>query len=96
MKNFPEPSCQDGAIRLSPDGPSSRQGRVEVCYENLWGAVYDERWSEYDAAVACAQLGFDRNGQCSYIVMMEMCELIIGITIFGMPYMLYLKIVDRS
>lgn len=61
----PEPPCQDGAIRLSPDGPSLNEGRVEICYQNVWGAVYDEQWNEYDAAVACAQLGFDRNGQYS-------------------------------
>ena len=60
---IPEPPCQDGAIRLSPDGPSPNEGRVEICYDNVWGAVHDQQWNEYDAAVACAQLGFDRNGQ---------------------------------
>ena len=61
-------TCQDGDIRLSGDpnsrDPNFREGRVEVCYQNIWGVVHG-RWSEYDAAVACAQLGFDRYG--SYI-----------------------------
>ena len=60
---YPEPSCEDGMIRLSPDGPSPNEGRVEMCYQNIWGAVYDQSWSQYDAAVACAQLNFSRTGQ---------------------------------
>jgi hypothetical protein len=50
-------------IRLSPDGPSRNEGRVEMCYQNVWGAVYDQSWSQFDAAVACAQLNFSRTGQ---------------------------------
>ena len=50
-------------IRLSPDGPSPNEGRVEMCYQNVWGAVYDQNWSQFDAAVACAQLNFSRGGQ---------------------------------
>ena len=59
----PEPSCEDGMIRLSPDGPSPNEGRVEICYHNVWGAIYDQSWSQFDAAVACAQLNFSRAGQ---------------------------------
>ena len=59
----PEPSCEDGMIRLSPDGPSPNEGRVEMCYQNVWGAVYDQSWSQFDAAIACAQLNFSRAGQ---------------------------------
>lgn len=58
-----EPDCKDGMLRLSPDGPSSNEGRVEVCYQNIWGAVYDPSWTEFDTAVACSQLGYDRIGR---------------------------------
>ena len=51
-----------GDIRLSPDGPSQREGRVEVCYRGVWGAVSDGEWSSRDAAVACRQLGFPSQG----------------------------------
>ena len=60
---YTEPSCEDGMIRLSPDGPSLNEGRVEMCYQNIWGAVYDQNWSQFDAAVVCAQLNFSRTGQ---------------------------------
>lgn len=53
-------------MRLSPDGPSVREGRVEMCYQNTWGAVYDENWSQFDAAVVCAQLNFSRIGRKLY------------------------------
>ena len=58
-----EPVCENGTIRLSPDGPSSNEGRVEICYQNVWGAVYDPNWSEFDAAVVCSQLNFDRSSK---------------------------------
>ena len=48
---------------MSPDGPSSNEGRVEICYQNVWGAVYDQNWSEFDAAVVCSQLNFDRSSK---------------------------------
>lgn len=32
------------------------EGRVEICHESVWSAVYDDNWSNEDAAVACHQL----------------------------------------
>ena len=49
---------------MSPDGPRPNEGLIQICYQNVWGTVADDSWTEYDAAVACAQLGYDRNGQC--------------------------------
>ena len=50
--------CTQNDIRLV-GGNSSLEGRVEMCYENLWGAItyhiYD--WDANDAMVACRQLG---------------------------------------
>ena len=54
-------SCPDGKVRLS--GPSEREGRVEVCYRGVWGAVMDGDWSNRDAAVVCRELGFPSQGQ---------------------------------
>lgn len=64
------PLCEDGMIRLSPrpDNPNPNnisEGRVEMCYKNIWGAVYDQNWSQFDAAVTCAQLNLSRIGQKS-------------------------------
>ena len=70
---YPEPSCEDGMIRLSPNGPSPNEGRVEMCYQNIWGAVYDQSWSQYDAAVACAQLNFSRTGQIVFFSLFKWC-----------------------
>ena len=38
------------------------EGRVEICHEGVWSAIYDENWSNRDAAVACQQLEFSRYG----------------------------------
>ena len=56
---FPYIGCTDGAIRLA-DGPTSYQGRVEVCLNQEWGSVCDSNWTTADANVACRQLGFSK------------------------------------
>ena len=51
-------SCTHGAVRLM-GGPTTNQGRVEVCLGQTWGTVC--RWGFYanDARVVCRQLGFN-------------------------------------
>ena len=46
-----------GGIRLR-DGVTSLEGRVEICYNSVWGTVCENSWSTNDAIVACRQLGF--------------------------------------
>ena len=68
--------CDDGDLRLV-DGNTTREGRVEICYDNVYGTVCDDQWGPLDAAVACRQLGFSDAGiyvfifvtNCSYCIM---------------------------
>ena len=48
--------CSDGDIRLS-DGPSVREGRVEVCFNKAWGTVCARQidFSSVSANVVCRQ-----------------------------------------
>ena len=50
-------ACTQGDIRLV-GGARDREGRVEVCNQNLWGSVCDVSWDINDANVACRQAGF--------------------------------------
>lgn len=56
------PKCNDGEVRLV-GGVSANQGRVEICYNGVWGSICgssdDGSWSHEEAAVVCNQLGYD-------------------------------------
>lgn len=53
-------ACMTGMVRLQ-NGSSPLEGRVEVCYDNDYGTVCDDKWDVLDARVVCAQVG-DNSG----------------------------------
>ena len=61
-------SCHHGEVRLV-EGPSSNQGRVEVCVDGIWGTVTDDWFYSAEAKVVCRQLGYpvDDPGACTYV-----------------------------
>ena len=65
--NYYHTACKDGDLRLM-DGNTTREGRVEICYDNVYGTVCDDQWGPLDAAVACRQLGFSDAGIMFYRV----------------------------
>ena len=61
-------NCEDGDIRLEGGVDSNqtrtRNGRIEICYNNAWGTVCNTAFSLLDATVTCHQLtGFKREGE---------------------------------
>ena len=48
--------CADGDVRLA-GGNSSMEGRVEFCFNNIWGTICDDGWDDNEAQVVCRQLG---------------------------------------
>ena len=55
-KYFADP-CPGNAIRLNGSN-NSYSGRIEYCYNGIFGTICDDEWSIQDANVACRQLGF--------------------------------------
>ena len=52
--------CENGDIRLvtsaGDTGENVTSGQVEVCWDDRWGTVCDQSWSDNDATVVCRQL----------------------------------------
>ena len=45
------------------DGSGVVEGRVEVCFNGLWGAVYSvSEWDRSQAGVICNGLGYEPSG----------------------------------
>ena len=53
-------------------GSDAKEGRVEICMENTWGAVCSDGWDDAEARVVCRQLGLSGNS--------SVCGLILGYT----------------
>ena len=59
---FSHLDCTHGDLRLA-GGETSSEGRLEICFNSVWGTVCDDFWGAPDAQVACAQLGYTRTGK---------------------------------
>ena len=62
--------CHDGQLRLT-GGTTAREGRVEICFSETWGAICDDGWDDLDANVACTSLGYSRFSKLSFISIMH-------------------------
>lgn len=58
-------ACNHGEVRLQ-NGSSVREGRVEICLNNAWGTVCSGPKDNSFAAVVCAQMNFEREGNTMY------------------------------
>jgi len=58
---LPTGICENGDIRLV-GGATALEGRVDICWNDVWGTVCDDFWSGFDGTVACRQLGFSPTG----------------------------------
>ena len=47
----------NGDVRLV-GGNSVSEGRVEMCYNGVWGSICIHGWDNSDAGIVCRQLGF--------------------------------------
>ncbi len=60
--------CDNGEVRLV-GGSHEREGRVELCYNGIWGSVgdYFGAWGYDQASVVCNQLGYNRLGELAVV-----------------------------
>ena len=55
-------SCNNGDVHLV-GGINELEGRVEICYNKIWGSVCHNSWGTADANVLCKQLGYQPTGK---------------------------------
>ena len=58
-------NCTHGELRLAGSNIVTK-GRVEICFNGVWGTVCDNDWSTVDANVVCNQLGYYPSGTVVY------------------------------
>ena len=61
--------CLDGHVQLV-GGKDTREGRVEVCSNGVWGTIFYTNWDIRDATVACKQLGLHQPYSSIYACLM--------------------------
>ena len=49
------------------NGTTPYEGRVEICYDGVWGSVCDSGWDGWDAAIVCLQMGFQGKSNDVYL-----------------------------
>ena len=54
-------NCTHGELRLAGSNIVTK-GRVEICFNGVWGTVCDNGWSTVDANIVCNQLGYYPSG----------------------------------
>ena len=53
--------CVDGELRLV-EGETEWEGRLEVCFNQRWGTVGNDGWTEVNSQVMCNAFGYDFTG----------------------------------
>ena len=57
-------NCTNDTMRLT-GGSTNSEGRVEICYNGVWGSICDSNWNGIEAKVVCKSLGHQFYGKCS-------------------------------
>lgn len=57
--NYTYANCTDGDVRLM-NGATESEGRVEICYNEVWGTVCSSAASDMEgfSNLVCKQLGY--------------------------------------
>lgn len=96
--NLRNDGCSNGTLRLM-DGQTGHEGRVEACYNGVWGSICDSSWTLTEANIVCKTLGHQEYGKKRHIPLnlfeiplwyfhTKCCPIIKNSTINGLSFIL--------
>lgn len=77
-------NCRDGDVRLM-NGSIAQEGRVEVCHDNIWGAVCADGFNRIDGYVVCKELNLGNSGKVTHISYILYMYTGVSIDVFAEP-----------
>ena len=64
-------NCTNYEVRFDPESPNQNRGKLQMCFNGIWGVFCNGAFRGRAAEVVCNQLGHQRKGVMHTIIMIR-------------------------